>query len=193
MPDITKIVTAFPRSFNLSDPTRPSWLDRAEKCAEMLREICDGVTPVVLSDVGCGDRKLEVCLAELDVRVDYRGYDLVPQTDAVRKLDLSTESPEPGSDVIVLLGVVEYLADLAEVLRRLHGVTRWLVVSHVVSAFSDYSAQRLDELGRKHHLSQTDFECLLHEASFEVVKCVRTANGKTLLWRCKAVVEARLP
>lgn len=192
MPELTNSVAAFPQSFNLSDQTRPSWLDRAELCAEMLNEICDSEAPLMLADVGCGDRKLEECLTGLGVRIDYRGYDLVPQSDAVRKLDISTESPEPGTDVIVLLGVVEYLADLEEVLRRLHGVTRWLVVSHVVSDFSDYSPQRLNELGWKQHLSQLDFECLLHDASFAVDKCVRTANGKTLLWRCKAEGEVRL-
>ena len=191
MPNFTRIVTASPMSFNLNDQARPSWFDRAVKCAEMISDISDGETPILLSDIGCGDRKLEGCLTELDVRADYRGYDLVPQSNAVRKLDLSTESPEPGSDVIVLLGVVEYLADISEVLRRLHGVTRWLVVSHVVSDFSDYSAQRLDELGWRQHLSQKNFERLLHETSFTVDKCVRTTNGKTLLWRCKAVAGAR--
>jgi hypothetical protein len=160
------------------------------KCVDMLKSIRPRPRrSLVLSDVGCGDQKLAQCLAEQGMRVEYRPYDLLPQSPEVRPLDIETELPQAGSDVISMLGVAEYLSDLPAVFQRLSAETRYLLVSYVVSDYSDYSAEKLDALGWKNHFDRQAFTRILEESGFAVETSVLTANGRTAIWLCRAVAS----
>lgn len=171
-------------SFNCVDQTRPSWLDRADKCVDLIKEALPEGRRLVVTDLGCGDKKLATCMANRGLNIDYRPYDLVPQSADVQPLDLRAQIPAPGSDVITMLGVAEYLDDLTSILQRLSGVTNYLVVSYTPSDFSSYSDERLDALGWKHHLSKAAFEDLLAHAGLQIRRCIFTANRRILLWLC---------
>jgi hypothetical protein len=170
--------------FNCVDQTRPSWFDRADKCVDLIKEVFPEGRRLVITDLGCGDKKLAACMANRGLDIDYRPYDLMPQSPDVHPLDLRTQMPASGSDVVTMLGVAEYLDDLASVLQRLSGVTNYLVVSYTPSDFSSYSDERLDALGWKHHLSQATFEELLAQVGLHIRKRKFTANRRILLWLC---------
>lgn len=171
-------------SFNCADQTRPSWFDRTEKCVDLIQEVVAASDRLVITDVGCGDKKLARSLATRGLDAEYRPYDLVPQSADVRKLDLHVQTPDPGSDVVTLLGVAEYLDDVSGILRRLAQGTRYLIISYTPSDFSSYTAERLNELGWKHHISQAQFEGVLTQEGLLIRKCIITANRRTLLWLC---------
>lgn len=176
-------------SFNCSDQTRPSWFDRTEKCVDLIQDAVARSGRLVITDVGCGDKKLARSLASRGLDVEYRPYDLIPQSADVRKLDLHEQTPDAGSDVVTMLGVAEYLDDVSGILHRLAVGTRYLIISYTASDFSSYTAERLDELGWKHHLSQEEFERILTQAGFVIRKCVMTANRRTVLWLCAACIS----
>src|SRR5476649_631322 len=100
--------------FNLRDQVSATWLDRVERCVDLLEAIPGWPAAVgVVSDVGCGDRKLEAALARRGRSPAYRGYDVAPQSPATEALDLDLEIPPVSADVVTLLGIGEYLADLS--------------------------------------------------------------------------------
>ncbi len=171
-------------SFNCADQTRPSWFDRTEKCIDLIQEVSAESGQLVITDVGCGDKKLAQSLISRGLNIEYRPYDLIPQSADVRRLDLHAENPDPGSDVVTMLGVAEYLDDVRSILRRLAGGTRYLVISYTASDFSSYTPEQLKNLGWKHHISQAEFEGNLTQAGFLICKCIITANRRTLLWLC---------
>jgi Hypothetical methyltransferase len=171
-------------SFNLDDQTRPSWFDRTEKCIDLIREVTPESGRLVISDVGCGDKKLARSLISRGLNIEYRPYDLIPQSSDVRRLDVQVECPDQGSDVVTMLGVAEYLDELHEILHRLARGTRYLIISYTASDFSSYTPERLKELGWRHHKSQAEFEGILTQAGLLIQKCVITDNRRTLLWLC---------
>jgi hypothetical protein len=94
-------------SFNLDSQNSPAWLDRAEKSAELLAEFSRQRSgPLRVSDLGCGDQKLKRVLAERGVTVDYKGYDLKPQSADVEALDVERCLPATQADVAAVLGVM---------------------------------------------------------------------------------------
>lgn len=79
-------------------------------------------------DLGCGKCDLLRYLP----RCHYRGYDLAKYSDEPRAhvADLSTWTPpDEGYEYVVALGLLEYLVDPGDLLRRIRPLAPWLVVS----------------------------------------------------------------
>lgn len=181
--------------FNCDRQGAASWQQRATAATDLLAPLLattDGSLRVV-ADVGCGDQKLRRALADRSLRCEYRGYDLLPQTPDTTRCDLHTDTLPGTADVIVMLGVLEYLRDLPAVLRRLPHSVPWLLVSHVVRERSRYTEAQLRELGWINHLTTTDLERLLLASGFHEHRTTSTDEGRVSLFLCSRTPPAPSP
>src|SRR4029079_6968151 len=126
------------RSFNLHESRCATWGGRAETAANLWTSYVErsGQRPPTLweiADIGCGDEKLRGPLERAGLAIRYHGYDKLPQTRTCQPLDLVHDVPDRTFDLAFCLGVMEYLPDPAQFLRRLRSVTPRLVVSYVIA------------------------------------------------------------
>jgi hypothetical protein len=169
--------------FNTENQGLDSWLDRAERCADLI--VASGVTGrLTLADVGCGDEKLRAVLERRGLAVDYQGFDIRPQSDGVIRFDAASEDLPLAYDVVVVLGLVEYLRSFSDFLQRLRPRCRRLALSHVASDLSHYTAADLGRLGWCNHLSRLEVEALIEDAGFRPLATNLTADRKTQIWMC---------
>jgi hypothetical protein len=177
--------TAAAYTFNLTSQADRGWWERAHVCADLLAPLCEAGDPVrSLADVGCGDRKLERVLAERHMGLAYLGFDLVPQSDEVVPFDLNVERLPLAVDVLVLLGVTEYLEYFVTSLARQAPQCRYLILSHVMRGPKSPSAARLLELGWRNHFDEEVLVSRLKLARFDVAASRWTPDGKSLLLQC---------
>lgn len=170
-------------AFNCCDQIQASWLDRARKCGDLIAHVARQLSSrVKVADLGCGDMKLRSVLLEQGTPFDYCAFDLLPQSPDVKQLDLEHDDIPSQYDVVVLLGVIEYLRRPEHVLGRLTRCTPWLVVSHVVRDAHEYSASEVLARGWMNHLTTSEFDALLKNAGWEPRDIVTTDDGRTRLW-----------
>ena len=171
--------------FHCGQQGAASWHRRAEACVDLLLRLPARPGPdAALADIGCGDQKLRETMRARGLHFAYRGYDLHPQSADVTVFDVRTEPLPDGHLVAVMLGVVEYLPDLAAVLQRLAQQVPYLVFSYVVREHSQYSRERLAELGWVNHLTTAELEALLRDIGLEAIDRQATADRRTLLLVC---------
>lgn len=178
--------------FNLVSQTERGWIERAEACVDMI-EAARRTDPsiVSLADIGCGDAKLQRTLAARGVPVHYAGYDLLPQNDAIRRFDLAVDTLGEPVDLVVLLGVCEYLADFVGALSRLRTACRHLILSHVLRSPKSPSAARLAELGWVNHFTEAELGQALAAAGYRVGSRRMTPDAKSLIVHCQPMVADR--
>jgi len=171
-----------PKAFNCADQQTPTWLERVHRCVELVSLIrAPKEQALSVADIGCGDQKLKSVLDGLPFEVRYTGYDLLPQHDSTIRFDVRVD-PLPGEHhVAVLLGVTEYLDDLAAVLASLSQRVPSLVVSHVIRKGQNYSREDCARLGWVNHLSEDELLAIMSGAGFLLVQSAMTADERTLL------------
>ena len=140
-----------------------------------------------IADLGCGDQKLRKSLKKYPCK--YRGYDLIPQSDDVTKLDLVTE-PFPEADVTVLLGVLEYVPMLS-VLKKVRSPI--LVVSHLYPDEGAFPASVIQEKGWSNVLPKAKFEALLDQAHFRILECAKADRQHVWIAVKEAVPITKAP
>jgi SAM-dependent methyltransferase len=101
---------------------KPEWAQRGQLAAGLIR---DGSRVL---EIGTGAGALRSLIAH---RCQYTGADLEPLDDSTLALDLDSDPMPRGPwDTIVLLGVLEYLHQPAEALRKLASAASHLVLSY---------------------------------------------------------------
>ncbi|MEZ5653652.1 MAG: hypothetical protein R3E87_24215 [Burkholderiaceae bacterium] len=126
--------------------------------------------------------KFEQALQAGGLVVEYHAFDLHPQHPRVRPFDANTQPLPAHFDLLVMLGVTEYLSDLPASLARFAPATRLGLFSHVVSELSSHQPGRIAELGWRNHLSSGEFESVCERSGWQAVDSVLTANGRTRIW-----------
>lgn len=177
------------RPFNCVDQLTATWRQRADLCVELISASNPAKGELLIADIGCGDQKLRDALAQTGIRFSYYGYDLLPQSADVEKFDVCSDALPAGYDIAVMLGVIEYLEGLPEVLSQMAKQVPHLVVSHVVQQGDVYSAGRLLELGWINHLSEVSLEGLLLRCGFAISARRMTPDGRTLLLACTSMTK----
>lgn len=157
--------------------------NRIDKAAGLIVAALAGHTGPSVADIGCGDGRLQEQLSRQSVDCQYRGYDLLPQSPSVQALDISRQRLPQHCDLAVMLGVSEYLDDLAGTLTRLRDDAEQLVISHSLGD-RPRDVEELQRLGWRNHLSREHFERLLTTAGWSVRDRVTTDDGKTCIWSC---------
>lgn len=170
--------------FNIESQRSLGWLDRVEKSASLLHAL-NGIflgTPT-LADMGCGDQKLRAALIDRGIDCLYQGFDINPQSLDVKRFDVNTDNLEIDYDIIVALGLTEYV-DLNNLLISMRKKCSYFVVSHVLKNPMYYTDSDLIKLGWMNHLSAEDFQKYLLDAGFDVMRTDMTTNGKVKIWLC---------
>jgi hypothetical protein len=175
------------RQFNCDTPNSRSWHERAALAGHLLDvAFPEGNRALRLFDLGCGDTKLRTLLAAEGRRVDYVGYDLLPQSPDVSPLDLARDDIPGSADVAVVLGVFEYLPDTVAALTRIRRCAPWLIVSHAATDVRKMKPRRAKKLNWQTYVSTTEFERRLDMAGYQVVDRRITPDSKTCVWLCQA-------
>lgn len=172
-------------AFNCQDQDTPIWIERAKIAVELVASIEALPDRISVADIGCGDMKLKAMLEKVFSHLEYRGYDLVPQSEHVQKLDVEAD-PLSTSDVVTMLGVGEYLSDLERTLDKVSNSCRWLVISHSINDNFKRSAAELQKLNWKRHLSSRQFSSSIESSGFHILDGKPTTNGKVMIWLCKS-------
>ena len=115
-----------------------------------------------VADLGCG---LQVLRKHLPALCTYTGYDLGDMHPDNVLLDLDGPFTLPEEhDVVVLLGVLEFLAEPHDALSRVAEAVDEVVLSFVcVHEASQADLKRREEVGAQHHWSEEDLMHVLRE------------------------------
>jgi hypothetical protein len=174
--------------FNCGDQSNPTWQERAALCAELVASLgyrsSQGFS---LADIGCGDQKLRDALRRRGLRCRYQGYDILPESQDVARLDVQSETLPHTYDVVVLLGVVEYLEKTEEVFASLAFKAQWVLLSHVVRQRECYTEARRAELGWRNHLTKDQITRMLEQSGLAIVRSDMTPDDRTLLVVCRSL------
>lgn len=180
--------------FNCSDQANPTWHQRAELCAELVGSLeFSSKKELALADIGCGDQKLREALRQRGLNCHYEGFDLMPQSSDVTRFDLQSDVLPRTYDVVVLLGVIEYLEQVEKVLAALVLKAPWLVLSHVIRQGDYYTTERRVELGWRNHFTETEIGRVLENNGLAVVRRELTSDNRTLLIVCRSMRFAKAP
>jgi len=153
------------------------------------------VSPQTIAEVGCGSGAVLAELSGLNKSINYSGYDIAPAAKEYWKkyddleikfvledfLKVSSES----YDVILLLDVLEHLADPYKLLEHMHDRTNYLVV-HFPLDLSVLSVLRESPLlhvrrkvGHIHYYTKGLALELLDECGYEVIDACYTNASLT--------------
>lgn len=169
-------------AFNTNEQAQPAWAERATIACDLLGpSVAAGLIGSV-SDVGCGDQKLRQLMEQRGWALSYRGFDVIPQSDDVEPLDVNVAGPPGRADAVAALGLIEYVDDVGDCLRRLARHAPLLVVSHVTRDRGLYSEEQLRERGWKNHLHTTEFGALLTSNGWSERDLRTTSDGRTRVW-----------
>jgi FkbM family methyltransferase len=131
-------------------------------------------------DLGCG----RMALAQrLPRGCTYQPADLIARSDGCLVADLNQgQFPEGSYDTVALLSVLEYVHDVAALLRQCRRAARRLVLSYEPAKSSDKQTRR--EAGFFIDLSVDELTAELAEAGFGITE--RDAIGSAVLLQCAA-------
>jgi hypothetical protein len=171
--------------FNCDDQNPPNWIKRAEVAVELICSIAPQTDSFRISDIGCGDMKLKVMIEGRLPNAIYSGYDLIPQSKHVQKLDVEAD-PIPPCDMVVMLGVGEYLFAPQNVFSKTSECCKWLVVSHTINNYFKRSASEQLKLAWKNHLSDQQFSGFIESSGFRIVEKRLVGSGRAMIWLCQS-------
>jgi hypothetical protein len=180
-----RVATFRARRFNCHLQESRAWEERSERAVRLWREhggAGNGHTSV--ADLGAGNERLRRVLErELDRPVEYHAFDLHPQQASTARLDVRTSLPVRRFDAVFCLGVIEYLEDPSDFLRRLAGIGDEVVTSYVVSDSPD----RLTPTERRARgwlsdHTRASFEALAADAGLRPVAFESIDRDRTGLW-----------
>jgi hypothetical protein len=186
------------RCYNCQDQASPAWDERAEDAVAMLDAsplASTSARRLQVCDLGAGNQRLlRVLQRRLAVPFDYHAYDLHPQSNDVRRIDVAREMPDRQFDVVFCLGLLEYLRDLDRFVSRLRTICGHAIVSYVITDPPDSltPAERRDR-GWLNDLTQTGLEGLFGQHMYTRESCVVTNAGHTGLWLWAIAEDAADP
>lgn len=179
--------------FNLRN--QHHWHDRAGAAVDLwLRhDGCWSVPsrPLRVSDLGAGSGLVGVLLSDrAKYPIAYRGYDLLPQSSLITWLDVRDGLPLGQVDLVVCLGLLEYLPPEDPIISRLAQHARFAVVSYVGFDTESTAVHRRWKLRKRRalqwtrHQTSEAFYAAFLSAGFSSVASVHGSAGTGLwLWQ----------
>ena len=175
--------------FNLQGQNSEQWLNRAEIAVSFLRSIKfpTGNKILKIADLGCGDRKIEYYLQKANFNFEYTGYDIMPQRDDIRAINLNEELPNQSFDVIFCLGVLEYINNIDIFLGGVREIAEYLVLSYTVADSGRYKKEELQKYGWQHHYRINEIDHICEKNGFTKKKFMLIDHNRIALWLLKGV------
>lgn len=178
------------RPFHLDEQDAPEWEERAETAVDLAAAVfagdsnADGDMVVRVADLGCGNMRLRRILqARLPFRHSYSGYDLLPQSETIGRVDLSSELPPGEFDLMFCLGVLEYLHDVPAFLARLREHCRLGVISYAIADTPNpITPAERRAFGWTSDYTQADLQRELEHHGFAVRDFTLTNAARTGVW-----------
>lgn len=170
-------------NYNLTAQKNQSWLARTEAGVRLILKT--GLDNPTVADVGCGDGKLLSAVRARGLAYPYVGFDINPQNPDVLRLDATRMTLPATYDVVVSLGVTEYLDDVLGFFKLIKPRCSFFIVSHVVSETSNYTAPDLKRQGWTRLMTSGEMEALLDRAGL-AVRDTAVSDRRTKLWLCAA-------
>lgn len=162
-----------------------TWMDRGAEAFEMAAAGFSFENSVI-GDFGCGNQKVKLLLQQKLKSFKYQGYDILPQSPDVIRIDFNNEMPGESFDFVFCLGVLEYLKDVSRFLSALGGLTKYAVISYVASDSGHYPAAEVARMQWQHHFSSQEIEKLITENGFSILDKKFIDQNKTFLVFIKA-------
>jgi methyltransferase family protein len=173
--------------FNCLDQDAPAWDERAAVAVDLCRRHLGPAgagEKIVVADLGCGNRRLERMLAaRLEWPHEYHGYDLQPQSRRTVRIDLQRQLPPEPVGLACALGVLEYIADVPDFVRRLRAFAPAAVLSYTIfDCPRPLSPPEREQRGWRSHYTRDQFETLLVSAGYRIEERVSVSQDRTLVW-----------
>ena len=176
------------RPFNLSEQQASSWLRRAEDATRLVGLIPELEQPFRVVELGAGDKKLARVLTS-KYKIQYSGYDKLPQSDDVQIWDAAAGLPPDLGDVCFALGLLEYLEALGRVFKEAASTGRYFIFSYVTSNSGLYNADRIERLGWKTHHSTSEIENMAESAGLNIIRRLDNTDDNYSLWLTASILR----
>ena len=175
--------------FNLRDSASPRWDERAEAAAELLATNLGSISDdhdvgLRIADFGAGNQRLRRALADrLPEPHTYVAFDLHPQGEDVRRLDVVDRLPEEPFDVVFCLGLLEYVEPLEPFIARLRERYAAHVLSYTIfDAPHPLTSSQRRERGWLTDYTRSAFERMAEGSGFRICAFRVTNQGRTAVW-----------
>lgn len=175
------------QKYNLHDQKSDRWTNRSREAIDLFALLYRNVdVPIRVADLGCGDMKIRDLLLSCGYKkLLYQGFDCLPQSDDVKKIDFNKEEISGRYDVVFCMGVLEYLDDIPRFLLSLRGKTSYVIMSYVASDTNRYSKQDIRFRGWKNHFTSSKLEGIFFETGFFLNQKKVLDQGVTMLYLLK--------
>jgi hypothetical protein len=140
--------------------------------------------PIEIADFGAGNERLRSLLdATLAVEHSYHPFDLHPQKPTTVALDIAAGLPDRDFDIVICLGLLEYLPSIGALAAELHGHCRFALISFV-TADSPVSIDRRER--EEHHwtthATDAELKAEFEGAGFRPLASARSDGEATAIW-----------
>ncbi len=172
--------------YNLNNQKSSKWVGRSRIAINFINKISLNKEILKIADLGCGDQKIKNLLEEIGYRnIIYRGFDIEPQSDDVKKIDLDKEEIIGEYDVVFCMGLIEYLSNIKIFLSSVRLKTKYIILSYVVADKHNYTKDEIKFKGWKNHLYSKELERIFSELEITIKECVVADNGLTKIYLLK--------
>jgi hypothetical protein len=148
-------------------------------CARVPRR--DG-QPLRITAVVSGGVELPRYIETATAPVDVQLVDLSLAPQSAEEVELVAAAAS-DRDVLVLLGVIEAVGDVAATLRAV--AAPWLVIAHTARDLTRLKPRQYRRLGWRSCLTTAEFDAALASAGFGVVERHLAEDGRAMLWLCR--------
>lgn len=173
--------------FNLEDQTSSKWMNRSKEAVSFFDSLgFKKKQKVKIADLGCGDMKIKDMLFSSGYNnISYKGFDCLPQSKTVNNINLNKDEIAGNYDVIFCLGLLEYLDDPYDFLKKLKNKATYVICSYVISDCRNYSEKEKKEKGWKNNFSSDEIEKNLVHLEFKIERIITFDKGVTNLYLLK--------
>lgn len=187
-------ISEYKPSYNITHHNQ--WRKRHDLCTSILNSL--PVENLSICEIGAGTGGVMEYASQAGIK--YRGYDLEPRTSSIARFDANVDSLScnESNEVLIALGLLEYIEDIPGFLRRvLRNFSKAVVTLNVGTSIideSEYARIRFEEAKEMLNWSISNytlesFRDLLSRNDLTIVSCKPTKYGSKDRLYCEYMFE----
>lgn len=176
--------------FNTHEQNSAIWIERAKCTAYLIAQNEVSSSRLIrVADIGAGNQKLRSSLEDLDLRIEYSAYDLMPQSELgpIEQFDVTSDVLDSEFEYVTMLGLLEYVDDKSAVLRSVSPNTDFLIASFLIRNDERYSAEVRFIRGWYPLLDIEGVRELFRSSNFQIIRELLIDGGKTIVVLAKTL------